>query len=574
MPVEANFMVGGEAGQGVQSVGAVLAKTLARGGYHVFADQDYESRIRGGHNFFRIRASNMPVAAIKEPLDILVALNQETIDLHRMEVAPGGVVVYDQEKGQPGEGNYLGVPFTRLAQEKAGNRIMANSVAFGAALGLTGYDLDAAANIVRGFFGGDVGEANVTATRAGYDYATENFKGERPLNLKPLGDGKRLLMNGHDAVALGAIAAGCNFMAGYPMTPATPILEYLSTHAKDMDMAVVQTEDEISAINMAIGASFAGARAMTATSGSGFCLMVEGVGLAGITETPVVIVNAQRPGPAVGLPTRTEQGDLLFVLHCHQGDFPRAVLAPASVEDAFWLTIKAFNLADKYQLPVIMLTDHYLATSYITVDGFDLSKVVIDRGETYSPERHGPPQEYKRHKVTGSGISPRAFPGLTEALVVTDSDEHDETGHLIEDARARTEQVEKRLRKLNGLGQETSPPEVYGPPNAETTLVGWGSTWGALRESIDILNRGNGKFNLLHLRELWPFPSEAVNSILQQAKRSYVVESNAAGQLARLIRAETGRLVDGKVLKYDGRPFTPSGIAEQVKEEVYHGAKS
>jgi len=325
---------------------------------------------------------------------------------------------------------------------------------------------------------------------------------------------------------------------------------------------VVQPEDEIAAINMAIGASYAGARAMTATSGSGFCLMVEGLGLAGLTETPLVIVDAQRPGPAVGLPTRTEQGDLQFVLSAHHGDVPRAVLAPATVEDAFWLTVKSFNLADRYQLPVIILTDHYLATSYATVNEFDLSRLAIDRGELFS----GKPAEYKRHAATESGISPRAFPGLSEALVLTDSDEHDEEGHLTEDAQTRTEQVDKRLRKMVGLRQDISPPELYGPKQAELTLIGWGSTYGALRETVDVLSK-EIKLNLLHFRELWPFPAEPTGKMLDDAKKVCIVENNATGQLARLIGAETGYQIYHKILKYDGRPFTPAYIVERLRKE-------
>jgi 2-oxoglutarate ferredoxin oxidoreductase subunit alpha len=305
---------------------------------------------------------------------------------------------------------------------------------------------------------------------------------------------------------------------------------------------------------------------MTATSGSGFSLMVEGLGLAGITETPVVIIDAQRPGPAVGLPTRTEQGDLQFVLHAHQGDFPRAVLAPADIEDAFWVTVRAFNWAEKYQLPVIILTDQHLASSYATVEAFDFSRVGINRGLLFSG-KDDEAAEYMRHRVTPSGISPRAFPGLSPALVVTDSDEHDEEGHLTEDADERTLQVQKRLRKMFGMRHELAQPRLYGHHRAETSLIGWGSTYGAIREAVDILRREGYSINLIHLDELWPFPAEAVADALGTASNSYVIESNATGQLARLIKAETGKDVSGKILKFDGRPFTPAGIVAAVKKE-------
>jgi 2-oxoglutarate ferredoxin oxidoreductase subunit alpha len=333
-----------------------------------------------------------------------------------------------------------------------------------------------------------------------------------------------------------------------------------------LELVMVHAEDEIAAINMAIGAAYAGVRAMTATSGSGLCLMVEGIGLAGITETPIVIIDAQRPGPAVGLPTRTEQGDLQFVLHAHHGDFPRAVLAPATIEDAFWVTVRAFNWAEKYQLPVIILTDQHLASSYSTVNQLDLSQVTIDRGMLFL-EKEDDPLEYMRHRVTKSGISPRAFPGLGEALVVTDCDEHDEEGHLTEDAGERTAQVQKRLRKLIPLEKEINTPQKYGPKKAETTLISWGSTYGAIHEAVDILRKGDTDVNMLHLNELWPFPAKAVADAVSKAQHSYAIENNATGQLAHLIRTETGYDVSGRILKYDGRPFTPDYIAQAVRKE-------
>lgn len=569
MSIDVNFMVGGEAGQGVQSVGFILAKAFTRGGYHVFADQNYESRVRGGHNFFRIRVKDSRVVAIAEPVDMLLALNKESIDLHRKELAARGVIVFDEEKVKDigGNGNLLGVPLTRLAEESAGNKLMANTVALGAALGLVGYDLEILDKILREHFGASViGEGNVKAARAGYEYAQQNFKEDFNYHLSPISDAKRMLLTGNEAIALGAIAAGCKFMAAYPMTPATSIMEYVAAKAKDLDLIVVPAEDEISAINMIIGTGYAGVRAMTATSGSGFCLMVEGLGLAGITETPIVIVNGQRPGPATGLPTRTEQSDLEFVLHASHGEFPRAVLAPATVEDAFWLTIKAFNLAEKYQLPAILLTDQHLASSYTTVDRFDLSKVTIERGLLFSAEQVGE-SEYKRHKITKSGISPRAFPGQEGILVVTDADEHNEEGHLIEDAETRTQMMQKRMRKLFSLKQEIAPPRLYGPKKAETILIGWGSTYGAIREAVDMLRAERASVNLLHLNELWPFPTEAVADALDNARSSYVIENNATGQLSHLIQKEASRKISGRILKYDGRPFTPAYIAREVRKE-------
>jgi len=569
MPIDLNFMVGGEAGQGVQSVGFLLAKVFARGGYHIFADQDYESRVRGGHNFFRVRVNDGKVDAIAEDVDILIALNMDSIELHQPNMVTQGIIIFDGEKikGVSGNnGSLLSIPLEKMAEEKAGDKLMINTVALGAALSAVNYDLNMLNAVLVDRFGrGEVGDRNIAAAKAGYDYVQSEHKGNFR-KLKPLSEAKRMLLTGNEAISLGAIAAGCKFMAAYPMTPASSIMEYIAAKSKDLDLVMVHAEDEIAAINMAIGAAYTGIRAMTATSGSGFCLMVEGIGLAGITETPVVIIDAQRPGPAVGLPTRTEQGDLQFVLHAHHGDFPRAVLAPATIEDAFWVTVKAFNRAEKYQLPVIILPDQHLASSYATVDQLDLSQVTIDRGMLFS-EKEDDPLEYMRHRVTKSGISPRAFPGLGKALVVTDCDEHDEEGHLSEDAGERTSQVQKRLRKLIPLEQEIGAPQKYGPKKAETTLIGWGSTYGAIHEAVDILRREDASVNMLHLNELWPFPAKAVADAVSKARNSYVIENNATGQLARLIKAETGYDVSGRILKYDGRPFTPAYIAQAVRKE-------
>ena len=400
MAVDLNFLVGGQAGQGIQTIGFVLGKTMARGGLHVFADQDYESRIRGGHNFFRVRVKDGEVKAQHEELDILIALDKETIDRHRGEVKENGLILLDREalqltSGQGTEGKeplFLDVPLEKLALEAAGNKIMSNSVAVGAVLGLVGYDFNLLADVLRWHFAKNaekVKEDNVKAARAGYDFAAQRIPKTFTQKVVAPADGKCMFINGSDALSLGAMAAGCKFLAAYPMTPTTPILEYIADKGREYDVAVVQPEDEIAAINMTVGAAFTGVRAMTATSGSGFALMVEGLGLAGITETPVVIVLGERPGPAVGLPTRTEQGELLFAIRAGTGEFPRVVLAPATAEDAFYLTVKAFNLAEKYQTPVIILTDTHLSNSFNDVDKFDLKRVKIDRGALLSDEEAG-----------------------------------------------------------------------------------------------------------------------------------------------------------------------------------------
>jgi 2-oxoglutarate ferredoxin oxidoreductase subunit alpha len=572
MPVDINFMVGGEAGQGVQSVGSILARALARGGFRIFADQDYESRVRGGHNFFRVRASDVDVNAVSESLDILIALNKESIDLHHRELKSDGAIIYDGDriKDAGDHSTLFSVPLEKLAQESAGNKLMTNTVGLGAALGVAGCEKTIVTSAIEQHFGSkEAGKINVAAASAGYEYARANFKRDFARNLSPRSNGRRMVLSGNEALALGALAAGCKFMAAYPMTPTTPIMEYMASKARDFDIVVVQPEDEIAAINMVIGAAFAGARSMTATSGGGFCLMVEGLGLAGMTETPIVVVLGQRAGPAIGLPTRTEQGDLEFAIHASHGEFPRAVLAPATIEDGFWLTVKAFNLAEKYQTPVILITDQHLASSYATVEKFDLSRVTIDRGLLLSREELAGLGAYKRHRITESGISPRAIPLEGGVLVVTDSDEHDEEGHLIEDAETRVGMMEKRLRKAEGLRREIAPPRVYGATDAEVTLIGWGSTYGAIKEAVDLATADSLKVNMVHFNEVWPFPAEGASAALRGARRIITVENNATAQLAHLLRAETGYQATGKILKYDGRPFSPSYILSRLKQEVH-----
>ncbi len=566
MAVDFNILVGGEAGQGVQSVGQLLSKAFTRGGYHIFADQDFESRIRGGHSFCRVRIKDTAVMALSERVNMVVAFNQETIDLHRGELLKDGLMLLDGES--PGaDGNLFNVPMSRLAKESAGNLLMTNSVALGSIMALIGYDMDILSGVFKDrFTKPDIAQQNIKAASAGYRYIKDNFKKQFAYQVRSGAGADRLVMDGNEAVALGALAAGCKFVAGYPMTPTTPILEYLASKAREMNMVVVEAEDEISAVNMIIGASFAGARAMTATSGGGFCLMVEGFGLAGMTETPIVIAYGQRAGPAIGLPTRTEQADLQFVLRASHGEFPRFVFAPATIEDSFWLTVKAFNMAEKYQVPVVVMIDHYLADSYCSVKRFDLGKVEIDRGQLLSAAELEKARPYQRHKYTPTGISPRALPMSGEELVVTDSDEHDQDGHMIEDAQTRRMMVEKRMRKLFSMKQDISPPRIYGPKKAGTTLVGWGSTYGALAEAVDMLHKDKVDVNLLHYSEIWPFDKQPVIDVFSNAKGVYTVENNFTGQFADLIAQETGKMVNGKILKWDGRPFSPGDIVREFKK--------
>jgi 2-oxoglutarate ferredoxin oxidoreductase subunit alpha len=569
--------VGGAAGDGVESSGAGFCKALARGGLHVFGLPDYYSRIRGGHNFYSIRVSDGPLYSHEEPVHLLLALTEETIPRHVEDVVDGGAIVYDSGfEGVPGHlkgRNVLPVPLPlrEMAREAAGTFLARNTVALGAAAGITGFDLEPLRSVIRQNFarkGQEVVDGNLAAVEAGYvegqrratSYA---FELQRVADAPP-----RMVINGTDAFAMGALAGGCRFVSGYPMTPGSLALHWMAAHSIQYPVVVKHTEDEIAAINMAIGAAHMGARALVPTSGGGFALMVEALGLAGITETPLVIYNAQRPGPSTGLPTRQEQGDMLFMLYASQGEFPRFLLAPGTHEECFSAGWRAFNLAEKHQVPVLVLSDHYLAVAVRTLDvgGLDFDAVTIERGEILTEaELDSLEGQYLRYRITESGISPRALPGHPKAVYVASGNEHDESGVISEEPKMRTAQVEKRQRKLVGMRQEMSGPTTYGPQKAATTFVSWGSTYGPLREAVDRLNaQEEGRANMLHFVDLWPFPAESVAGTLVRAHKIVSVEVNATGQLATLIRANTGRQVDSKILRYDGRAFTPEYIVDRA----------
>jgi 2-oxoglutarate ferredoxin oxidoreductase subunit alpha len=553
--------IGGEAGQGIQTIGETLARVFSRSGYHVLSNQDYESRIRGGHNFYQIRFSDRPVTAPRSVADIIVALDAESIVRHERELTVHGQIIYDASalKQKHEAPHFLDVPFTDLAVRHGGSKIMANTVATGAVLGMLGMDLGILLNLLREIFerkGEDVVKANVDAAMAGHDFAVTQCA---RCSFAAAAIGKpMMLINGSDAVGLGAISAGCTFYSAYPMTPSTGVMLYVAGKAREYGIIVEQAEDEIAAINMALGASFAGVRAMTGSSGGGFALMVEGLSLAAMTETPVVIALAMRPGPATGFPTRTEQGDLLFALHTAHGEFPRIVFTPGTPEQAFYLTNKAFDLAEKYQVPAIVIFDHYLADTQWTFDGFDLTRTICHdyrlRGEAFSSL-----PTYKRHAFTESGVTPLGVPGDGRHLVVTDSDEHSEEGHIVEDAETRIKMLDKRLfRKLPLIRNEIAPPALYGDRKPDIVVAGWGSTYGVLKEAVDTVSKEKS-IALLHFSEICPFPSTDrfdYLRLLDDARLTICVENNATSQFARYMRAETGYHFRTRINRFDGRPFT------------------
>jgi len=560
MAIDLNIVIGGAAGQGVHTITGLLARTLVRQGCRVLYVQDYQSRIRGGHLFNRIRVADQPLMSSREGIDLLVALNQETISRHRDELSPDAVIIYDASvvKELPAGVSTLALTAGDLLPEQPAGEVAINAGASGAILGLLKLPLAPLPALLHETFkdkGPGVAEWNRLAATQGHRQgaAAGNRHSLAGVQAPPQ---PRLLISGHEAIALGALAAGLQFLSGYPMTPWSSVLNAIGQRAEKFGVVVEQAEDEIAAINLAIGASYAGVRAMTGSSGGGFALMVEALGLAGCTETPLVILESQRPGPSTGLPTRTAQGDLSFLLYAGQGDFPRAVLAPGNAAQGFALTARAFNLADRYQLPVLVITDQYLGDTNCTHEPGDFpGEVEIQRALATGPVEG----IYERYALTASGISPRRLPGFGP-VVVADSDEHTPDGHLTEDLAVRVKMHDKRLRKLTGLAQELDGITTMGPDDAPLTLACWGSSLGPVQEAVARLQANSTPARLVHFSELWPFPAKAVARSLRRPQKLVMVEMNATGQCNRLLRQETGITADHLVLKDDGTPLTPEYI--------------
>jgi 2-oxoglutarate ferredoxin oxidoreductase subunit alpha len=568
--------IGGEAGQGVRSSGGGFARALARGGLHLFGLQDYMSRIRGGQNFYQLRVGERPLYTHTDELHLLIAMVPETVERYAGEVEPGGAVIYDEalevdrERLQKGEISLFSAPLVKIAEEE-GSEVMANTAALGVAAGATGYDLEPMAEVIRENFakkGRKVVDANLKVAQRAYDYGREHYAGGFDHKLQRVEAPARMLINGNQAICLGALLGGCRFVAAYPMTPATSVIEWMSGHASEYGLVTKHAEDELAAILMAIGANHMGVRGMVATSGGGFSLMVESLGLAGMTETPVVIVESQRPGPATGMPTRTAQGDLQFVLHASQGEFPRVVLAPGTIEECFSAGWRAFNLAERIQSPAIILVDSYLSNSVRTIERstFGFEYVRIDRGELLGRnELDNLSGDYKRYAITETGVSPRALPGHPNGVFQACSDEHDEYGNFEdEDAENRVRMAEKRQRKLEVAREDMRPPRLCGPKKADVTLMGWGSSYGPMREAVHRANDEGGSVNALHFADIWPFPESQALPLLESARRLVGVEGNATGQFAQLVRAHTGIQVQESISRFDGRPLSPGYILARL----------
>ncbi len=588
--------IGGEAGQGMETSGAGFARALVRAGLSIFANQDFMSRIRGGYNVYQLRVSDKPVYAPNDAVHLVLAFNPEAITQHLNELVPGGAIIHDAalkvDSAAFAERNIhaFAFPFEAKALEigrPAGMdpkhaKQMLNTGALGATAAITGFPFERIADVITQNFGkkkgSTVAEANLAIAKWAYAEALQ-YADQFDWKLIPPANGaNRMIINGNQAIGLGAIAAGCKFISAYPMTPATTVIEFMTAQSKRFNLVTKQTEDELAAILYAIGAAQTGVRAMTATSGGGFALMVEALGMAGMTETPLVVVDSQRPGPSTGMPTRTGQGDLLFLLHASQDEFPRIVIAPGGVESCYADTARAFNLAERYQCPVLILTEGFqaFASRSVGVEEMPFEQFEIDRGKMLTDVELDQLKagEYKRYAITADGISPRAIPGHPNAVYTATSDEHTEYGRIEdEDPANRIAQHEKRMRKIETMKQEMRMPEWYGPKSAAVTLMGWGATRYAIREAVDILNADGIQANALHFIDIYPLDEARLDKEMAKTQHLIDVEGNYTAQLAQVVRVYTGRVPDDKILKYDGRPFTGAEIANTVKIRMKQQAR-
>jgi 2-oxoglutarate ferredoxin oxidoreductase subunit alpha len=552
-----NILIGGAAGQGMETLATILEKLLKRKGFKIFTLQDYMSRVRGGHNFFQIRFGDEEINSHWNELDGIIALNKESIELHINELKNTGFIIAD-EAIEYKDARVYNLPLRTLAKTIGNPKVFGN-VALGALLKLFNLDLSQVEDLLKETFKLEVAVQNFAAFEAGYKEVPSTY------NISANGKDNSILINGNDAIALGALAAGCKFYSAYPMTPSTTIMNYLASKIEQAKIVVEQAEDEIAAINMAIGASYAGVRAMTGTSGGGYALMVEALGLSSMLEVPLVVAEIQRPGPTTGFPTRTEQADLKFVISGTPGEVPKMVISLRDPEDSFYQTMRAFNLADKYQIPVILLGDQFLADSLRTVTPFDFKRIKIDRH--LSEEEYAGNKTYNRYEVTESGISPRITPGrIPGKTVLVDSDEHDETGHITESADVRVRMNDKRLRKMESLKEDLLEPEYIGEEDVDTLLIGWGSLYSPIKEAVKLLNiEGNEKYGALVFGDIWPLPDKLIRVKALKVKKLINIEQNATGQLAQLIRENTGIQMDGSYLRYDGRPIASEDIIKKLK---------
>lgn len=577
MKSQVSWKVGGQQGEGIESTGEIFATAMNREGYYLYGYRHFSSRIKGGHTNNKIRVSTTPVHAISDDLDILIAFDQETIELNHHEMRDDSVIIVDA-KAKPSrpencKAQLIVLPFTDIAKE-LGTKLMKNMVAIGATCAIMDLDIKSFESLIANTFGKkgeNIVDMNVQALHAGYEAMKEemtDLKGD--YHLEASQSEPHLYMIGNDAIGLGAISAGSKFMAAYPITPASEIMEYMIENLPKVNGAVIQTEDEIAAATMAIGANYAGVRAFTASAGPGLSLMMESIGLSGMTETPLVIVNTQRGGPSTGLPTKEEQSDLMQMIYGTHGDIPKIVVAPTDAEDSFYLTVEAFNLAEEYQCPVIILSDLQLALGKQTVEQLDFSRVEIKRGELLQSdiERDEDDKSYfKRYALTASGVSPRPIPGVKGGIHHVTGVEHSPEGKPSESAQNRQEQMDKRMRKTEKL--LINEPVIDDQPydEADILYIGFISTKGAIQEGKARLEDEGIKVNHLQIKQLHPFPTQIVQEAVDKAKKVVVVEHNYQGQLANILKMNVNvhqKLINQR--KYDGTPFLPHEIEEKGLE--------
>jgi len=571
-----NFLVGGPAGAGVASVGTLFAKCLQRAGLYAFGTNDYPSLIKGGHNTYAVSVSPDPLHSLVGSPDILIALDKAALELRAPELAAGGALIYDsskvssaQELAKRQDIFYIGAPLSQMAT-LAGGEIMFNTVALGAAMGILALDFSILEKMMGKLWarkGQQVVDANIAAARAGYEFSKSALPSPFKARIEFVKREKTVFINGNEASVAGALAAGCKFVAEYPMSPSSAILHLMAGHENDYGVIVKQTEDEISAANMIAGAGFAGVRAMTATSGGGFSLMAEALGLMGVMEAPAVIFNSQRAGPSTGLPTYTEQADLLFAMHASQGEFPRVVVAPGDVAECYSEAFNAFNLAELLQVPVIVLLDKYLSESSQTVEDFRKLPLKVERGRMLSGEQlAAAPQPFRRYELAANGISPRSIPGQENGIYVSSSYEHDETGFTSEEGPNRVKQIDKRARKLSAVPEAFIAPTFHGASEslADVLVVCWGSTKGPALEALRLLEQKGVAARMMHVRYASPFAASTVLKALSKAKGTVIFEGNSTAQMRSLIFQKTGYYIEKACLRYDARPFTPEEIAAHV----------
>lgn len=566
--------IGGEAGQGIATPGDILARIIVRRGLHLSTYNSYQSIVRGGHIFLTMRISDAEVQNHGDKLDLLICLNQDTMDRHQRLMGPDTRIVYNSDTVNPGTedigADLCGFPLSELTDSR--NRLIQNTVAMGVTIALMGIDFSVLEESLALRFerqGQEMVDQNVSVAKAGFDYAKEHF---RPFEqTPPTGEKQLAVWAGNEAMAMGGAAAGVKFYAAYPMSPSTGVLHWMASNARNLGIMVRQVEDEIGVANMVLGAGQSGTRSMCATSGGGFALMTEAVGAAAMMEIPAVFIDVQRAGPSTGVPTKTEQGDLWQALGASQGDFERIIVTPTDCLDAFNTMAEVFNLTDKYQCPGIVISDLYISEGRFSVDPDKINMhPKIDRGQLITEGSEG--GEFLRYKDTESGISPRPIAGLEGYVHVAPTDEHDEDSTLLSDEftnpHRRRAMVEKRARKFDHILDDIAPPVLRGPAGADVTLVGWGSTDGIIAEAVDALNAEGISVNHLQIKWMVPFHGDNIMETLSKSKRTIIVENNFSGQFARYLRSETGFAADGHIRKYDGEPFMPHHIVDGVKAQI------